>query len=74
MLELYAKPLKEVPIIEISKEEQKNFIKIVDIIMKEKNDTPNADTSKYENEIDRLVYLLYELSKEEIDSVEKHFC
>ena len=32
--------------------------------------TPDADVSELENEIDQLVYLLYDLTPEEIDIVE----
>ena len=38
--------------------------------LKNNKSNPEADTSALENEIDKLVYELYELSKEEIKVVE----
>lgn len=43
----------------------------VDQILTAKEEDPEADTSKLENEIDQLVYVLYGLSKEEIGIVEE---
>lgn len=43
---------------------------LADQILKTKKENPEADTSKLEAEIDRLVYELYGLSKEEIGVVE----
>ena len=39
--------------------------------MEEKKYNPSADTSALESEIDRLVYLLYGLTEEEIKIVEQ---
>ena len=43
---------------------------LVDNILDAKNDSPQADTSEWEKEIDQLVYKLYELTDEEIAIVE----
>jgi hypothetical protein len=69
-LELYQKPLSEVPIKRISTEEQKPFIDIVDKILSLKKQNPDADTSEYEKQIDQLVYQLYNLTDEEIKIIE----
>jgi hypothetical protein len=44
---------------------------LVDKILGAKKQNPQADTSEYENEIDKLVYKLYDLSEEEIKIIEK---
>lgn len=67
-LELYAKPLKEVPIKEISLTEQQPFIDLVNEIMKQK--TMGGNTENLEREIDYLVYALYELTEDEISMME----
>ncbi|MBL7812460.1 MAG: Eco57I restriction-modification methylase domain-containing protein [Bacteroidetes bacterium] len=69
-LEVYAKPLKEIPIIELSKNEQQPFIEIVEEIVKLKQTNPLTNTSKLEGKIDKLVYKLYDLTEEEIKIIE----
>jgi adenine-specific DNA-methyltransferase len=69
MLELYQKPLSEIPIKRISPDEQKPFIKLIDRILAAKQRDAEADTSALEREIDELVYALYGLTKEEKDIV-----
>lgn len=56
------------PIPEISPEEQKPFIELVDEILALKK--AGDDTSELENKIDRMVYKLYDLSPGEIAVVE----
>jgi len=73
LLELYAKPLSEIPIKLISPEDQELFIELVDEIILSKQDDSSADTSSLENEIDQLVYKLYDFSQEEIDFVENEY-
>ncbi len=70
MLELYQKPLSEIPIKRITPADQKPFIKLVDRILAAKQRDAEADTSAMEREIDELVYALYGLSPEEIKIVE----
>ena len=45
---------------------------LVDKILADKKENPNADTSELEREIDMLVYKLYDLTEEEIMMVEKN--
>jgi type I restriction-modification system DNA methylase subunit len=70
MLELYQKPLTEIPIKRISKAEQKTFIDLVDQILAAKKRDQEADTSMLEAEIDGHVYELYGLTREERTDVE----
>jgi type II restriction/modification system DNA methylase subunit YeeA len=50
--------------------QQNEIAEIVDKILTLKKANPQADTSRLEREIDRLVYQLYELTDEEIAIVE----
>ena len=62
-----------IPTIAVS--EQRQFVQLVESILSAKADSPSADTTYLENEIDGLVYSLYELSTEEtvlLDSIEKN--
>jgi type I restriction-modification system DNA methylase subunit len=70
MLELYQKPLSEIPIKMISPQEQKPFIVLVDKILAVKHRDPTVDTSDLERELDRLVYTLYGLTPDEIKIME----
>ena len=54
----------------ITPAQQKPIIALVDKILAAKKANPQADTSKEEAEIDRLVYQLYGLSEDEIKVVE----
>jgi hypothetical protein len=71
MLELYQKPLSEIPIKRISPDEQKPFIKLVDRILAAKQRDAESDTSALEREIDELVYALYGLTPKEKKIVEE---
>ncbi len=78
LLELLYQPLSEIPIKQISPEQQKPFIQLVDQILsitKDNNYLDNSDkqakVKKLEKEIDQLVYKLYELTPEEIKIVEE---
>jgi tRNA1(Val) A37 N6-methylase TrmN6 len=57
---------KKLPIPNINSEKQKLIGEIVKEILKLKSENSDADTSDLENEIDQLVYQLYELTGEEI--------
>ena len=46
-------------------ENQKTFIKLVDKILETKEENPEADTTKWERQIDLMVYHLYNLTYEE---------
>lgn len=54
----------------IVKPQTNRLINKVDQILTVKEDNPEADTSEWEAEIDRLVYELYGLSEEDIGIVE----
>jgi adenine-specific DNA-methyltransferase len=65
-LELYYTPLTEIPVKKITESEQQPFIELVESIISKKG----IATSELENKIDKLVYQLYGLTKEEIEIVE----
>ncbi|RDU73916.1 type II restriction endonuclease, partial [Helicobacter anseris] len=54
----------------LSPKEQKPFIKLVDQILKAKEQNPKANTQDLEKEIDSLVYTLYNLTEDEIKIIE----
>ncbi len=62
--------LSAIPIAETSKTNQTPIIKLVDKILKQKEKAPESDTTKLEKQIDKAVYKLYGLTKEEIKVVE----
>ena len=70
-LELYQKPLSEIPIKLATREEQNEIVKIVDEIIALKKTNPQSDTSILENQIDEIVYKIYGLTEEEIKIVEQ---
>lgn len=60
----------QIPIPNITKEQGKPIISLVDQILTAKKSNPNADTTILEQQIDQLVYELYGLTEEEIKIVE----
>lgn len=68
LLELYGTPLENTPIKKININEQKKYVEVVDKIIKLKEIGKNTD--KLEQEIDMMVYSLYNLSEKEIKEVE----
>ncbi|MDX2195570.1 MAG: TaqI-like C-terminal specificity domain-containing protein [Cytophagales bacterium] len=60
--------IRQLPIPKIETSKQQKFVKLVDEILTAKE--KNKDTTIAENEIDQLVYKLYELTEEEIKIVE----
>jgi adenine-specific DNA-methyltransferase len=62
--------LGQIPIPEGNLLFENPFIELVDKILVAKKENSEADTSKWENEIDQLVYKLYDLTPEEIRIVE----
>ncbi len=60
----------QIPIPPISANQAKPIVKIVNQILQVKINSPVADTSALEKEIDQLVYALYGLTEEEIKIVE----
>ena len=63
--------VETIPIPKIPAAKQRPFIRLVERILQIKASDPSADTTKPEAEIERLVYELYGLTKEEIAAVEK---
>jgi hypothetical protein len=61
---------EQLPIKKISEKEQKPFIKLVNQILDLKQTNPKADTLSLENELNNLVYKLYDLENEEIQIIE----
>jgi hypothetical protein len=70
MMELYQKPLSEIPIKLIPPLEQKPFVALVDKILEAKQRNVEVDTRALEGEIDKLVFNLYGLTSSEIMHVE----
>ena len=64
------KDLRKFPIPSATPNQQKPIIELVDKILAAKKADSTADTSKFEAEIDRLVYALYGLTAGEIKIVE----
>ena len=62
----------ELPVKDISINEQQPIISIVTEILSCKKNNPQRNTSNLEHEIDRLVYQLYGLTEEEIAIVENN--
>ena len=62
--------IKQLPIPAATHEQMRAIASLADAILSNKNQDPQADTSAEEREIDRLVYALYDLTKEEIEIVE----
>ena len=70
-LELYQKPLSEIPIKKASSDIQNSIVKIVNEIIALKKTNPNHDTSSLERQIDAIVYKIYGLTDTEIKIVGK---
>ena len=62
--------VKEFPIPIVAYEQQTEIIEHVDQLLAIKCTDSDADTSNLENEIDKLVYELYNLTEDEIAIVE----
>ena len=69
-LNFYPNDAKELPIPDVSAEQQTPIIELVDQILNAKHTDSGVDTSSIENEIDKLVYALYDLTPEDIAIVE----
>ena len=63
-IHLYPDDWKQLPIPDVSPEQQEPIIELVDQILAAKRTNPDADVSELENEIDQIVYLLYGLTPE----------
>ncbi len=69
-LNFYPNDAKELPIPDVTSEQQISIIELVDQILNAKRTDPDLDTSELENEIDNLVCELYNLTEDEIAIVE----
>ena len=68
-LNFYPNDAKELPIPDVTPEQQISIIELVDQILDAKYTDPDADTTELEKEIDKWVYALYNLTQEEITIV-----
>jgi len=66
--EIQARSVKELPIPKISESHELEIVELSEIIIKLKQE--DSDTTELENEIDQLVYQLYDLTGEEIEIIE----
>ena len=64
--------IDNLPIILADEENQAYLASLVDQILAQKDANPDADTTVLENEIDQIVYSLYDLTPEEIAIVEEN--
>ncbi len=79
-LELYQKPLSEIPIKKADEQTQNKFISVVDKILAitqtedylENQEKQNA-VKEYEKQIDIMVYKLYDLTYDEVLTIDKEF-
>lgn len=67
-LEYKVQYIEKIPIKDLSHKKQQPFIELVDLILEGKK--LGKDTTDLENQIDQMVYKLYNLTKEEIKIVE----
>ena len=65
--------LRKLPIIKANSSKQLKLSLLVDEIIKIKKKSKHADTTKFENKIDKIVYKLYGLTKTEIVEIEKFY-
>ena len=70
-IHLYPDDWKKLPIPNVSSEQQAPIIELVDRILGTKRISPDADVSELENEINQIVYSLYNLTPEELAIVEE---
>ena len=70
-IHLYPDDWKQLPIPDVSPEQQEPIIELVDQILHTKHTDPDADVSDLEKQIDQIVYLLYGLADDEIAIVEE---
>jgi len=62
--------LEDLPIAFASKEQQDKIVALVDKILEAKRANPQADTSREEQAIDRIVYHLYSLTYDEVKTID----
>lgn len=79
-LELYYTPLSEIPIKKVDKQKQDKFVLIVDKILNItqtedylQNQEKQEAVKEYEKQIDIMVYKLYDLTYQEVLTIDKNF-
>ncbi|MGV8134125.1 MAG: Eco57I restriction-modification methylase domain-containing protein [Mangrovibacterium sp.] len=65
--------LFKLPVYKASQKEQKNIVSLVEKIIQIKSQSPAADTTALEAEIDLVVYKLYQLSWDEVKIIDPDF-
>ena len=68
---IYPEHVRNIPIPQVTPEQQQPIIDLVDSILAKKTQNPQVDTSVEESAIDKLVYQLYGLTDGEINLIEK---
>lgn len=63
---IYPEHIRNIPIAPATDEQQQQIANLVDGIVATKSTNPNADTSLIEQQIDNIVYHLYELTYDEV--------
>ena len=66
MLELYIRPLSEIPIKMVGLDKQKPIVALVKKILAMRRDTPETNIIYLEEDLDRMVFELYSLTNDEI--------
>ena len=66
----YPNDWKQLPIPDVSPEQQEPIVKLVDQILDAKRTNLDADVCELEDEIDQLVYELYDLTPNEVEIVD----
>lgn len=70
LLEIFQKPLSEVPVRYVEMKKQEPIIKLVKQIIAARKKSSTFDVTEFEKEIDKLVFELYEIKGENQDIVE----
>jgi adenine-specific DNA-methyltransferase len=65
--------VEQIPIPEVQKDKQQNFISLVDQILNNKKSNAHANKTTLENRIDELVFKLYDLTYEEVKVIAPDF-
>ena len=71
ILELYAKPLNDIPIKDTTVELKRQLTDLVNEIIEIKSKSLNPDVNNLENRINRTVYEIYGLTDTEIKIIEQ---
>ena len=72
-LELYQKPLSEIPIFKAEVQDQNDVIDLVENIINSKDNTISDDYNSNVEKLDMIIYKLYNLSESEIKYIESFY-